>query len=217
MTLKSFGLVSVLASLAIVGYLFVAQSKEAGPTSQTAQQAQAGAAAGAADTSFQAAAPVLQAAFAQAGTYAGAAVPILAALAEAGADVLELGVPFSATGVRLLLEDPRADTLLASAEASTDARLPLLVRLGIVRDRLRDHPRRGHAAAVDDDDGAPSDMDVAAALLAWAPAASDLPGLRSLIAERRGRLAELRRDDAPLSLSTAHGTKGLEFDEVVGR
>ena len=29
------------------------------------------------------------------------------------------------------------------------------------------------------------------------------------------RLAELRRDDAPLSLATAHVTKGLEFDHVV--
>ena len=75
MTLKSFGLVSVLASLAIVGYLFLAQSKEVGPTSQTAQQAQADATAGAAAASFQAAAPVLQAHFAQAGTYAGAVVP----------------------------------------------------------------------------------------------------------------------------------------------
>jgi len=74
-TLKSFGLVSVLASLAIVGYLFLAQSKEVGPTSQTAQKAQADATTGAAAASFQAAAPVLQAHFAQAGTYAGATVP----------------------------------------------------------------------------------------------------------------------------------------------
>src|SRR4029079_19341184 len=28
------------------------------------------------------------------------------------------------------------------------------------------------------------------------------------------RLYELRRDDAPLLLATAHGTKGLEFDHV---
>jgi DNA helicase-2/ATP-dependent DNA helicase PcrA len=30
----------------------------------------------------------------------------------------------------------------------------------------------------------------------------------------RARLAELRRDDATLTLATAHGTKGLEFDHV---
>ena len=70
------------------------------------------------------------------------------------------------------------------------------------------HPR------VDEDEGATSDADVAAALLAWAPASSDLAAFQSLIADRRARLAELRSDDAPLSLSTAHGTKGLEFDEV---
>ena len=31
----------------------------------------------------------------------------------------------------------------------------------------------------------------------------------------RRRLADLRRDDAPLTLATAHATKGLEFDHVV--
>src|SRR4029453_9365575 len=30
----------------------------------------------------------------------------------------------------------------------------------------------------------------------------------------RERIATLRRDDAPLTLATAHGTKGLEFDHV---
>ncbi len=30
----------------------------------------------------------------------------------------------------------------------------------------------------------------------------------------RVRVAELRRDDAPLTLATAHSTKGLEFDHV---
>ena len=34
------------------------------------------------------------------------------------------------------------------------------------------------------------------------------------MAETRRRLAELRRDDAALTLATAHGTKGLEFDHV---
>ena len=31
----------------------------------------------------------------------------------------------------------------------------------------------------------------------------------------RARLEELRRDDAALTLATAHATKGLEFDHVV--
>ncbi len=34
-------------------------------------------------------------------------------------------------------------------------------------------------------------------------------------ARRAPRLADLRRDDAPLTLATAHATKGLEFDHVV--
>jgi superfamily I DNA/RNA helicase len=41
-----------------------------------------------------------------------------------------------------------------------------------------------------------------------------LDDLRAAIAERRALLAELCRDDAPLTLATAHGTKGLEFDHV---
>ena len=37
---------------------------------------------------------------------------------------------------------------------------------------------------------------------------------RPRIAEARQALERLRRDDAPLLLATAHGTKGLEFDHV---
>ena len=43
----------------------------------------------------------------------------------------------------------------------------------------------------------------------------DLSALRAAIAATRERLAELRRDDAALTLATAHATKGLEFDHVV--
>ena len=35
------------------------------------------------------------------------------------------------------------------------------------------------------------------------------------MAEARARLAALRQEDAALTLATAHGTKGLEFDHVV--
>jgi superfamily I DNA/RNA helicase len=34
------------------------------------------------------------------------------------------------------------------------------------------------------------------------------------VADGRRLLADLRRDDAPLTLATAHATKGLEFDHV---
>jgi DNA helicase-2/ATP-dependent DNA helicase PcrA len=41
-----------------------------------------------------------------------------------------------------------------------------------------------------------------------------LEEFRDAIAARRAALAELCRDDATLTLATAHGTKGLEFDHV---
>ena len=54
-----------------------------------------------------------------------------------------------------------------------------------------------------------------AMLLAWAPGFADLGAFLDAVAEARRRLAELRRDDALLTLATAHATKGLEFDHVV--
>ena len=42
-----------------------------------------------------------------------------------------------------------------------------------------------------------------------------MPGLRDAVLAARARLADLRRDDAALTLATAHATKGLEFDHVV--
>ena len=38
--------------------------------------------------------------------------------------------------------------------------------------------------------------------------------VRAAIAARRAAIAEFCRDDAALTLATAHGTKGLEFDHV---
>ncbi|MFL5776610.1 MAG: 3'-5' exonuclease, partial [Chloroflexota bacterium] len=52
------------------------------------------------------------------------------------------------------------------------------------------------------------------ALVAWSVPFAALDGLRAAVVERRAALAELCRDDAPLTLATAHGTKGLEFDRV---
>jgi len=51
-------------------------------------------------------------------------------------------------------------------------------------------------------------------MLAWAAPYRDLVEFRTAIEETRRRLASLRRDDATLTLATAHGTKGLEFDHV---
>jgi superfamily I DNA/RNA helicase len=51
-------------------------------------------------------------------------------------------------------------------------------------------------------------------MVAWAIPYPDLAAFRTAIATRRAALEALCRDDAPLSLATAHGTKGLEFDHV---
>jgi superfamily I DNA/RNA helicase len=51
-------------------------------------------------------------------------------------------------------------------------------------------------------------------MIAWAIPYPDLATFRAAIAGRRAAIDELCRHDAPLSLATAHGTKGLEFDHV---
>jgi len=45
--------------------------------------------------------------------------------------------------------------------------------------------------------------------------ARDLPLLHPRVERQRERLGRLRRDDARLTLATAHAVKGLEFDHVV--
>jgi len=114
---------------------------------------------------------------------------------------LALGEPFRAPALDLLVDDPTLDVLLARAAAETDPRRPALLRLEALR-RL---------VAVD---GTEAERGLAAALLAWAAPFADLPELVAAIEAMRARLAELRRDDARLSLATAHSTKGAEFDHV---
>ncbi|HEV8402003.1 MAG TPA: ATP-dependent helicase [Candidatus Limnocylindrales bacterium] len=114
---------------------------------------------------------------------------------------LGLGVPFRAPRIELLLDSPLLDELLERAAEPADG-APLLVALGRVRD----------AAA-----GDPESTEVATALLGWAaalPPTADLAALGDTILAMRARLADLRRDDADLTLATAHATKGLEFDHV---
>ena len=121
---------------------------------------------------------------------------------------LATGMPFRAARADLPVEDPRMPEAIAAAVAMRDlahagrhdvAREPLLVTLA----RLR---REGDDADL---------RRLATALLAWAPPYPDLPAFGEAIADARRRLAELRRDDAALTLATAHATKGLEFDHVV--
>ncbi len=72
---RSLGLVLLVLSLAVGGYLFAQQARTNGPSSQVARQAESQATAAAAATSFDAALPTLQAWYADHGTYAGAVLP----------------------------------------------------------------------------------------------------------------------------------------------
>ncbi len=113
---------------------------------------------------------------------------------------LALGLPFRAPRIDLLIDDPDLDRLLALASAESATNVPLLVALGRVRDAvLEDH----------------GTTDLASAILGWAARHPDVAALSQAINATRRLLAELRRDDAPLTLATAHATKGLEFDHVV--
>jgi superfamily I DNA/RNA helicase len=113
---------------------------------------------------------------------------------------LRLGFPFRAPRIDLLVDSPLVDTLLGQAAAAAHDDEHLLVTLGRVRN--------GYAA-----DGDTADL--ATALLGWAVGYPNLAAFIAAIGETRRRLADLRRDDAPLTLATAHATKGLEFDHVV--
>jgi superfamily I DNA/RNA helicase len=110
---------------------------------------------------------------------------------------LASGRPFRAATLDLPVDDPAVDRLLAWTRAETPDTWPLLVRLG-----------RARASTGDDD------RPIAMALLAWAPPYRTLEALEAAIATTRARLAELRQDDASLTLATAHSTKGAEFDHV---
>jgi superfamily I DNA/RNA helicase len=114
---------------------------------------------------------------------------------------MALGRPFRAPRLALPLEDPALDRLLAEAENVARAGRPLLVAIGVVRDRC--------AAA------GSADLGLATAMLAWAAGYRRVDAFRDAVQDGRRRLADLRRDDAPLTLATAHATKGLEFDHVV--
>jgi DNA helicase-2/ATP-dependent DNA helicase PcrA len=113
---------------------------------------------------------------------------------------MELGLPFRAPSVELLVDDPRLDDVLARLDSETSADLPLLVRIGRFRSSL---PAEAW-----------SERELVTAFLAWAPPYPDLPTFRAAIDATRSKLDELRRDDARLSLATAHSTKGAEFDHV---
>ncbi len=127
-------------------------------------------------------------------------------LLPAVAVALELGLPFRAPRIELLLDSPLLDAILGRAAQVDQAATaePLLVALGRVR----------RAVALDPN-AVPAEAELATALLAWAVGYGDLDGFVSAIRRTQVRLTELRQDDAALTLATAHATKGLEFDHVV--
>jgi superfamily I DNA/RNA helicase len=128
---------------------------------------------------------------------------------------LERSLPFRAPPLPQPLLDPRLDRLLALL-AETDSTMALLVRVASVRDRIAREPALVEdASPTTQDDDLPSPPELGTALLAWSARYRSLEELTAAVAERRERLTRLHRDDADLTLATAHGTKGLEFDHVV--
>jgi superfamily I DNA/RNA helicase len=157
-----------------------------------------------------------------------------AELLPAAAVAVEMGLAFRAPRLRLLSEDPRVEALLRAAAAPPDGdeTLPLLPRLAALArsdlelfDSLPDAPpappHGARATAAREPDRSDTDeqlpietRDLLAALIGWAAPYRTLPELAAAVDRHRTRVAELRCDDAALTLATAHSTKGLEFDHV---
>jgi len=134
-------------------------------------------------------------------------------LLPAAVAAIRLRMAFRAPDLVLPVESPLVDELLGALEldASSPGRpaTPLLVRVGM----LRSAPA-ARRKPPGESEGGFGPGDIVAAVLGWAAAYPHLDDLCAAIATMRNALAELRRDDAPLALATAHGTKGLEFDHV---
>ncbi len=122
---------------------------------------------------------------------------------------VEHGWRFRAPDLVLPIEDPRLDGVLERGRGGETGHP--LVALGRLRAQLREE--EAAAPPSDPDEATPGDL--ATALLGWAAPYPSLDALTQAINNWRARLKALRADDAPLTLATAHGTKGLEWDHVV--
>jgi superfamily I DNA/RNA helicase len=130
---------------------------------------------------------------------AGATFAVLARtnreLIPAAIAAVRLGIPFRAKELKLPIEADAIDGLLDRA-LGLEVASPV-VALGRVR-RDADWTERRTAEA----------------LLGWSVPHRTVESLVAAIAQMRAAVTALRRDDAALTLATAHGTKGLEFDHV---
>ncbi|HEY7827157.1 MAG TPA: ATP-dependent helicase [Candidatus Limnocylindrales bacterium] len=120
-------------------------------------------------------------------------------LLPAAAVAVDQGIAFQAAQLELPLDDPAVGGLLAALDGAAQAQpdtppLVLLARL------------RGTSG---------TDAPVFRAMLGWAPRFLDGATFASAIRDHQARAATLRQGQAQLTLATAHGTKGLEFDHVI--
>ena len=147
-----------------------------------------------------------------------------AELLPAAAVAVEMGLPFQAARLRLLTEDLRVDAIVNAAREWGDSpvlpRLVELARRGLTLPDPASSRDPGAGGATDPDhrdldEQLPIETDdLLAAVVGWAAPYRSLAELGAAVAAHRARVAELRRDDANLTLATAHATKGLEFDHV---
>jgi superfamily I DNA/RNA helicase len=134
-------------------------------------------------------------------------------LLPAVAAALRLSMPFRAAAIQLPIESPLVDELLDAARAAARPETSPLIALSRLPERAA--VTRPESVGLHEEQGSvPERRTVAAALIGWAAGCRTVDDLRAAILSTRSRLDELRRDDAPLTLATAHGTKGLEFDHV---
>ncbi len=120
-------------------------------------------------------------------------------LLPAAAVAVEQGIPFRSGQIELPLDDPAVGGVLAdlerAAQAEPDA-LPL-----VLVGRLRGAPGASGS--------------IISAMLGWAPRFRDVATFAGAIRQHQARANTLRQGAATLTLATAHGTKGLEFDHVI--
>jgi len=141
---------------------------------------------------------------------------------------IQLSMPFRAADLVLPVESPIVDELVAEGMRLARPGEPALLAIARLPERqLLARPREQPADAAatagdgattnageDEDDPAVDRRSIAASLQGWAAPFRTVGELRAAIEQTRAALAALRTDDAPLTLATAHGTKGLEFDHV---